>query len=168
MVPEFYAKYREDGIGSISYTPKEGYAPVENDQFEAGEVLPLVQLCLTQQQSQNIDLTTSAQALPFDAARGLRAEPKIGAVVNAERFTGSGCQVITTPQGLKIWVLFATTPNIFASITGRISPKHSMTHSGPPWSALPPGRMTLLSWMTGKARPAGPAAACAASSSSAA
>lgn len=100
-VPEFYAKYREDGIGSISCTPKEGYAPVENDQFGAGEVLPLVQLCLTQQQSQNIDLTTSAQALPFDAARGLRAEPKIGAVVNAERFTGSGCQVITTPQGLK-------------------------------------------------------------------
>ena len=74
---------------------------MENDQFGAGEVLPLVQLCLTQQQSQNIDLTTSAQALPFDAARGLRAEPKIGAVVNAERFTGSGCQVITTPQGLK-------------------------------------------------------------------
>ena len=100
-VPEFYVQYREDGIESISYTPKEGYAPVENDQFEVGEVLPLVQLCLTEQQSQNIDLTTSAQALPFDAAQGLRSEPKIGAVVNAERCTGSGCQVVTTPQGLK-------------------------------------------------------------------
>lgn len=100
-VPEFYAKSQEDGIGSISYTPKEGYDPVENDQFEAGEVLPLVQLCLTQLQSQNIDLTTSAQALPFGEARVLHTEPKIGAVVNAERFTGSSCQVITTPQGLK-------------------------------------------------------------------
>ena len=74
---------------------------MENDQFEAGDVLPLVQLCLTQLQSQNIDLTTSAQALPFGEARVLHTEPKIGAVVNAERFTGSGCQVITTPRGLK-------------------------------------------------------------------
>lgn len=100
-VPEFYVQYREDGIKSISYTPKEGYDPVENDQFYTGEVLPLVQLCLTERQSQNIDLTTSAQALPFDAARGTRAEPKIGAVVNAERSTDFGCQVITTPRGLK-------------------------------------------------------------------
>lgn len=100
-VPEFYVQYRDDGIKSISYTPKEGYDPVQNDQFEAGEVLPLVQLCLTQLQSQNVNMATSAQALPFGEARVLHTEPKIGAVVNAERFIGSSCQVITTPRGLK-------------------------------------------------------------------
>ena len=100
-VPEFYVKYREDGGRSFSYTPKEGYDRVENDQFDTGDALPLVQLCLPEQQARNVNMEVSAQALPFGEAQILRAEPKIGAVVNAERYTGFGCQVITTPQGLK-------------------------------------------------------------------